>query len=173
MLTLLEHRSDPVLDGARARALAGAGDWAGARTLARALTAAHPQDPQRWQLRAQAAAALRDYDEAIAYYCDVLGFELVADEDQGRKRWVVVSPGSGGANLLLARATTDDQTSRVGNQTGGRVGFFLNTTHFLRDHALYVERGVQFLEAPRLEAYGMVAKFVDCYGNVWDLLEPA
>lgn len=114
-----------------------------------------------------------DYDEAIAWYTGKLGFQLLEDIDQGRKRWVVVGPGDGSsAALLLARASDAEQHSRIGNQTGGRVGFFLNTDDFRRDHAAMTERGVQFLEAPREEPYATVAVFRDLYGNTWDLLEP-
>lgn len=114
-----------------------------------------------------------DYDEAIAWYTGRLGFALIDDIDQGDKRWVVVGPTDGSAAaLLLARASNDEQRSRIGNQTGGRVGFFLNTDDFWRDHALMVERGVEFLETPREEVYATVAVFGDLYGNTWDLLEP-
>ncbi len=114
-----------------------------------------------------------DYDEAIAWYTGKLGFQLLEDIDQGRKRWVVVGPTDGSsAALLLARASDAEQRSRIGNQTGGRVGFFLNTDDFRRDHAAMTERGVQFLEAPREEPYATVAVFRDLYGNTWDLLEP-
>ena len=114
-----------------------------------------------------------DYDEAIAWYTGKLGFTLLEDIDQGSKRGVVVGPTDGtAAGLLLARASTDEQRSRVGNQTGGRVGFFLNTDDFHRDHAAMTARGVEFLEAPREEAYATVAVFRDLYGNTWDLLEP-
>jgi catechol 2,3-dioxygenase-like lactoylglutathione lyase family enzyme len=115
---------------------------------------------------------VRDYDEAIRFYVDGLGFTLVEDTPQGNKRWVVVSAGDGAA-LLLAEATTDQQSARVGDQTGGRVGFFLNTDDFDRDHARMTEFGVHFLETPREEVYGKVAVFEDLYGNRWDLLEPA
>ncbi len=114
-----------------------------------------------------------DYDEAIAWYTGKLGFMLLDDIDQGHKRWVVVGPGDGGAAaLLLARASNDEQRARIGNQTGGRVGFFLETDDFRRDHAAMSARGVEFLEAPREEAYATVAVFRDLYGNTWDLLEP-
>ncbi len=114
-----------------------------------------------------------DYDEAIAWYTGKLGFQLLEDIDQGRKRWVVVGPTNNrAAALLLARASDEEQRSRIGNQTGGRVGFFLNTDDFWRDHAAMIERGVEFLEAPREEPYATVAVFRDLYGNTWDLLEP-
>ena len=114
-----------------------------------------------------------DYDEAIAWYTGALGFSLIDDIDQGDKRWVVVGPTDGSAAaLLLARASNDEQRARIGNQTGGRVGFFLNTDDFWRDHAAMTARGVTFLETPREEVYATVAVFRDLYGNTWDLLEP-
>jgi len=114
-----------------------------------------------------------DYDEAIAWYTGKLGFQLLQDVDQGHKRWVVVGLAEGsGAALLLARASDEAQRSRIGDQTGGRVGFFLHTDDFHRDHAAMRAAGVQFLEAPREEPYATVAVFRDLYGNTWDLLEP-
>ncbi|WP_432103458.1 VOC family protein [Streptomyces sp. bgisy091] len=118
---------------------------------------------------------VRDYDEAIAFYTDALGFELVENTDRGGgSRWVVVRPrGGSGTGLLLARAGDEAQGARVGAQTGGRVGFFLHTEDFARDHATMLAAGVRFLEEPRHEAYGSVAVFEDLYGNRWDLLQPA
>ena len=117
---------------------------------------------------------VRDYDEAIAWYADKLGFELVEDVDLGHgKRWVVVGPGSGGARLLLAKAADESQATRIGDQTGGRVFLFLETDDFARDHAAYLAAGVRFVEAPRHEPYGTVAVFLDLYGNRWDLLQRA
>lgn len=115
-----------------------------------------------------------DYDDAIAFYCDTLGFNLVADTDLGGgKRWVLVAPaGQSGAQLLLARADGPEQVAAIGKPGGGRVMFFLNTTSFAKDRAAMVERGVTFLEEPRHEAYGTVAVFEDLYGNKWDLIEP-
>jgi catechol 2,3-dioxygenase-like lactoylglutathione lyase family enzyme len=115
-----------------------------------------------------------DYDQAIAFYCDRVGFNLVADTDLGGgKRWVVVAPpGQAGAQLLLAKADGAAQQAAIGNQGGGRVMFFLNTSDFKRDHAAMVEQGVTFIEAPRHESYGSVAVFEDLYGNKWDLIEP-
>ena len=119
------------------------------------------------------ALVVADYDEAVAFYRDKLGFTLHADADLGGgKRWVVVSPGGAGARLLLARADGPEQQACIGDQTGGRVGFFLETDDFARDHAAYAQRGVRFLEAPRYEPYGTVAVFEDLYGNKWDLIEP-
>ncbi|MFI6035907.1 VOC family protein [Streptomyces sp. NPDC051315] len=117
-----------------------------------------------------------DYDEAIRFYTDALGFRLVEDEPRpDGSRWVVVRPDvhQDGTGLLLARAVGDAQRARVGDQTGGRVGFFLHTEDFARDHARMVAAGVTFLEEPRHEAYGSVAVFQDLYGNRWDLLQPA
>lgn len=123
---------------------------------------------------ATVALLVRDYDEAIGFYRDTLGFSLVADTPLGGdKRWVVVAPEGGkGAALLLAEASDAAQAARVGDQTGGRVGFFLETDNFARDHARFTERGVRFLEPPRHEPYGSVAVFEDLYGNKWDLIEP-
>jgi catechol 2,3-dioxygenase-like lactoylglutathione lyase family enzyme len=118
------------------------------------------------------ALVVPDYDAAIAFYRDALGFELVEDTDLGGgKRWVVVAPHQG-ARLLLAKATDDAQTAAIGNQTGGRVAFFLHTNNFADTHARFVGAGVSFLEQPRSEAYGTVAVFSDPFGNRWDLIEP-
>ncbi len=114
-----------------------------------------------------------NYDEAIGFYCGKLGFDLVADADMGGgKRWVLVAPPGGGARLLLAKADGPQQAAAVGNQTGGRVSFFLETDNFARDHAAFTAKGVRFHEAPRHEAYGSVAVFEDICGNTWDLIEP-
>ena len=120
------------------------------------------------------ALVVRDYDEAVAYYTGVLGFELLEDEVRGPgKRWVVVAPrGNRGASLLLARAANPEQQSRVGNQTGGRVFLFLHTDDFQRDYQALLAHGVHFVEAPRYEPYGTVVVFEDLYGNRWDLIEP-
>ena len=115
----------------------------------------------------------REYDEAIGFFVGKLGFTLVEDTDMGDgKRWVVVSAGEG-ASLLIARAEGDKQVASVGNQTGGRVGFFLQTDNFDRDFAEWTDRGVKFHEQPRREVYGTVAVFEDVYGNTWDLIQPA
>lgn len=115
---------------------------------------------------------VRDYDEAIAFFVEKLGFSLIEDTPLGEgKRWVVVAPGDGGA-LLLAKAVGARQMARLGDQTGGRVGFFLHTDDFERDHRKMTERGVHFVEQPRHEPYGTVAVFEDPYGNRWDLLQP-
>ncbi|KAA1185736.1 VOC family protein [Rhizobium tropici] len=119
------------------------------------------------------ALVVDDYDRAKAFYCDALGFDCLADEVQPEgKRWVVVKPkGTEGAALLLAQAANDSQRAAIGNQTGGRVGFFLKTDDFARDHAAMMAKGVHFLEEPRHEVYGTVAVFADPYGNTWDLIQ--
>jgi catechol 2,3-dioxygenase-like lactoylglutathione lyase family enzyme len=117
---------------------------------------------------------VRDYDEAIEWFTRCLGFELVEDRDEGRKRWVTIAPAHGASTLLLlAKASSPEQFTRVGDQTGGRVFLFLHTDDFARDHARMHAHGVKFLEAPRHESYGTVAVFEDLYGNRWDLLQPA
>lgn len=115
------------------------------------------------------------YDRAKAFYCGGLGFDCVEDTAMpDGKRWLVVRPEGGeGASLLLAEAADEAQRAAIGNQTGGRVGFFLRTDDFARDHARFLEAGVVFREAPRHEVYGTVAVFQDLYGNLWDLIEPA
>lgn len=120
------------------------------------------------------ALVVRDYDEAINFYVAKLGFTVAEDTDQGGgKRWVVVTPPGGGTGLLLARGVTPGQAARVGDQTGGRVFLFLETDDFQRDHARYVEAGVNFVREVRREPYGVVAVFEDLYGNLWDLIQPA
>ena len=118
------------------------------------------------------ALVVDDYDRAIAYYTEILGFELREDapREQG-KRWVVVAPAGAETAILLAQASNDAQRARIGDQTGGRVGFFLHTDDFRRDHAAMLVKGVQFVEPPREEDYGIVAVFEDLYGNRWDLLQ--
>jgi catechol 2,3-dioxygenase-like lactoylglutathione lyase family enzyme len=125
------------------------------------------------QAIAHVAIVVRDYDEAIAYYTNALGFDLVEDTPLGAgKRWVLVRPpGSDGTCLLLARAASPEQESRIGNQTGGRVFLFLHTDDFWRDYNAMKTRGVQFIQEPRDEAYGTVVVFVDLFGNKWDLVE--
>ncbi|MBE0685522.1 MAG: VOC family protein [Anaerolineaceae bacterium] len=114
-----------------------------------------------------------DYDEAIAFYTQVLGFNLLEDTDMGGgKRWIRVSPpGSNGTSLLLAQATNPEQASRIGNQTGGRVFLFLQTDDFWRDYPTLKDRGLHFIEEPRQEPYGIVAIFEDLYGNRWDFIQ--
>jgi len=116
---------------------------------------------------------VREYDEAIAYFTQKLGFQLIEDVPmKNGKRWVLVGTSkSDGTTLLLAEAKTPGQTSRIGNQTGGRVFLFLETDDFWSDYNAMKERGVIFLEQPREEAYGTVAVFEDLYGNKWDLLQ--
>ena len=123
---------------------------------------------------ATVALVVGNYDEAIAWYVERLGFVLTEDVDLGGgKRWVTVSPAKGqGARLLLAEASGEEQASRIGNQTGGRVFLFLETDDFSRDHQAMLAKGVEFREAPRHEAYGTVAVFADLYRNLWDLIEP-
>ena len=118
---------------------------------------------------------VRDYDEAIDFYCGKLGFELLEDTYQPAqdKRWVVVAPpgSSGGASLVLGQATNDIQAARIGDQTGGRVFLFLETDDFWRDYRSMSEAGIRFVRAPKSESYGTVAVFEDLYGNLWDLIE--
>ena len=117
---------------------------------------------------------VRDYDEAIAFYRDKAGFDLIEDTPLGAgKRWVVVAPAAGAPGLLLARADGEAQAARIGDQTGGRVGFFLYTDDFERDHAAMLAKGVRFVRPPVHEPYGVVAVWEDLYGNCWDLLQPA
>jgi catechol 2,3-dioxygenase-like lactoylglutathione lyase family enzyme len=125
------------------------------------------------QYLANIALVVGDYDEAIAWYTQVLGFDLLQDTDLGDgKRWVrVAPPGASGTAILLAQAVTEAQRTRVGDQVGGRVGFFLHTDDFEGDYAALTGRGVRFAEEPREESYGTVAVFVDLYGNRWDLVE--
>lgn len=120
------------------------------------------------------AFLVRDYDEALTYFAGVLRFEILEDTRLSEtKRWVRVRPaGATGGALLLARAVGEAQLALVGNQMAGRVGFFLHTDDFARDHAALRQRGVQFIEEPRREPYGTVAVFRDLYGNLWDLVEP-
>ena len=121
------------------------------------------------------ALVVRDYDEAIEFYCQKLHFTLVEDSYQPEqdKRWVVVSPpGSNGTSLLLARASTPEQEAFIGHQTGGRVFLFLCTDDFWRDYSEMRAAGIRFVREPKNAAYGTVAVFADLYGNLWDLIEP-
>ena len=118
---------------------------------------------------------VRDYDEALAFFVDVLGFEKVEDSEVSgeSKRWVVVRPSPGRVGLLLARAATPEQKERIGNQTGGRVFLFLHTDDLDRDYAAYRARGVEFVREPKDMPFGRVAVFRDLYGNLWDLVQPS
>jgi catechol 2,3-dioxygenase-like lactoylglutathione lyase family enzyme len=120
------------------------------------------------------ALVVRDYDEAIDFYVNTLGFELLDDTYQPEqdKRWVVVAPpGGGGTTILLARASKPEQEDFVGNQAGGRVFLFLNTDDFWRDYQRLLDKGVRIVREPKQQEYGMVAVFADLYGNLWDLLQ--
>ncbi|HSZ34337.1 MAG TPA: VOC family protein [Puia sp.] len=127
------------------------------------------------QFIARISIVVRDYDEAIRFYTEKLGFRLVEDTVlSDTKRWVVISPpGSDGCALLLAKAVGVNQENAIGNQTGGRVFLFLYTDNFNRDYQLMLDRGIQFVRPPAMETYGKVAVFADLYGNLWDFIEPA
>ena len=122
------------------------------------------------------ALVVRDYDEAIAFFCGKLGFTLVEDTYQAEqdKRWVTIAPpGSTGASLVLGRATNPAQEAAIGNQTGGRVFLFLRTDDFDRDYESMVAKGIRFVRPPKMADYGTVAVFEDLYGNLWDLIGPS
>ena len=117
---------------------------------------------------------VKDYDEAIDFYVNKLGFTLVEDTYQPEqdKRWVVVAPkGEGSCSIVLGQASNNSQTDHIGDQTGGRVAFFLATDDFWRDYELYQSRGIEFLRMPKEESYGIVSVFKDLYGNQWDLIQ--
>lgn len=119
---------------------------------------------------------VREYDEAIAFFTTKLKFSLLEDRviTEQNKRWVVVAPNeSGGASLLLARASNDEQIAAAGHQTGGRVAFFLQTDDFWRDYTEMTTSGIRFIRGPTKESFGTVAVFEDLYGNLWDLVGPA
>ena len=122
----------------------------------------------------QIAIVVRDYDEAIAFYTQKLHFNLIEDTQLSEtKRWVVVSPqGEGSCRLLLAKAANDEQSSRIGNQTGGRVFLFLHTDNFERDYQNLLAQNIKIIRQPSAEEYGTVAVFEDLYGNLWDLIQP-
>jgi catechol 2,3-dioxygenase-like lactoylglutathione lyase family enzyme len=122
---------------------------------------------------AHIALVVADYDEAILFYTQKLGFELLEDTVlTDTKRWVLVSPkGSKSCALLLAKAVNDTQKNSIGNQTGGRVFLFLETDDFERDFRVFIEKGILFVRQPSQEVYGTVAVFEDLYGNLWDLIE--
>jgi len=132
-----------------------------------------PAQPERARTIAHVALVVRDYDEAIAFFTTSLRFTLIEDSPLGDgKRWVLVAPSPGaGMALLLAKAATPEQQSRIGNQTGGRVFMFLHTDDFERDYREMKARGVEFVEEPRHEPYGTVVVFKDLYGNKWDLVQ--
>lgn len=116
---------------------------------------------------------VRDYEEAISWFTDALGFLLIEDINMGEgKRWVLVAPQTEGVRLLLAKAVGQAQIEAISKAAGGRVAFFLNTENFIQDHARMIAAGVEFKELPRHEPYGTVAVFADLYGNLWDLIEP-
>ena len=117
------------------------------------------------------ALVVPDYDAALAFYVGKLGFRLVENLDQGRKRWVTVEPPGGGVRLVLARAEGEAQRAAIGNQAGGRVFLFLQTDDFARDYAAMQAAGVEFEEEPRHEPYGSVTVWRDPFGNRWDLIE--
>lgn len=126
------------------------------------------------QQLALTALLVRDYDEAADYFTGSLGFEVRDDKNMGDgKRWLVVAPPGSSAGLLLAKAVGEKQEAAIGNQSGGRVMFFLNTENFARDYDAMCASGVRFVETPRYEEYGSVVVFEDLYGNKWDLIGPA
>jgi len=122
---------------------------------------------------AKIALLVKEYDEAIAYYTQILNFELIEDTPLAGKRWVVIQPkgSNNGCKILLARAKNDKQRSFVGNQTGGRVFLFLYTDDFWRDYKQLISRGVEFIREPSVESWGTVSVFKDLYGNLWDLIQ--
>jgi catechol 2,3-dioxygenase-like lactoylglutathione lyase family enzyme len=127
------------------------------------------------QTLAQIALVVREYDEAIRFYCDTLHFTLLEDTKMSEtKRWVrVAPPGSKGCGLLLARAVGPEQESRIGNQSGGRVFLFLHTDDIERDYRNLQAKSVRIVREPAVEAYGKVLVFADLYDNLWDLIQPA
>ena len=123
---------------------------------------------------AHMALVVENYDDAIKFYTEKLNFTLIEDTKLSEtKRWILIAPkGSGDCKLLLAQAANDEQKSRIGNQTGGRVFLFLFTDDFWRDYKEYRAKGVEFVRDPVEESYGTVAVFKDLYGNLWDLIGP-
>lgn len=120
----------------------------------------------------QISVFVADYDEAITYYCQRLGFVLVSDQQFATKRWVVIAPSTTcGAQFLLVQPTTSEQQQLIGAQGGGKVWLFLNTDDFETDYQRLLANGVKFLEQPRHESYGSVVVFEDLYGNKWDLIQ--
>ena len=127
------------------------------------------------QFIAHIALVVKDYDEAIDFYREKLGFSLLEDTVlSDTKRWVLMRPpGSGECSLLLAKAAKPEQERVIGNQTGGRVFLFLFTDNFKRDYDAMLMKGIRFVRPPAIEEYGTVAVFEDLYGNLWDLIEPS
>ncbi|MCH7401056.1 VOC family protein [Belliella kenyensis] len=126
------------------------------------------------QILKHIAIIVDDYDKAISFYTEKLHFELIEDTVlSASKRWVLVRPkGSEGCSLLLAKAASDQQKSRIGNQTGGRVFLFLHTDNFYRDYQNLIDNQIKIIREPSVESYGTVVVFEDLYGNLWDLIEP-
>ena len=126
------------------------------------------------QYLAHIALVIKDYDDAIQFYTQKLGFTLIEDTKLSEeKRWVMVRPpGAKECSILLAKAANEKQNASIGNQTGGRVFLFLFTDDFERDYETYIERGINFIRPPKKEEYGQVAVFEDLYGNLWDLIQP-
>jgi catechol 2,3-dioxygenase-like lactoylglutathione lyase family enzyme len=121
----------------------------------------------------QITLLVKDYDEAIAYYTQTLGFELLEDTQMSEtKRWVRISPPESTCHLLLAKAANEAQEKQIGFQAGGRVMFFLYTDDFFRDYENYRSKGVEFIREPAKESFGIVSVFKDIYGNLWDLIQP-
>lgn len=118
------------------------------------------------------AIVIEDYDAAIDHYVNDLGFTLIEDTELSpEKRWVIIAPSSSGAQILLAKASNEQQRAAIGNSTGGRVGFFLYTDDFSETYERYLAKGIEFTETPRNESFGQVVVFKDKYGNNWDLIE--
>jgi uncharacterized glyoxalase superfamily protein PhnB len=118
------------------------------------------------------AIVIEDYDAAIDHYVNDLGFTLIEDTELSpEKRWVVIAPSPSGAQILLAKASNEQQKAAIGNSTGGRVGFFLYTDNFSETYERYLAKGIEFTEKPRNESFGQVVVFKDKYGNKWDLIE--
>lgn len=125
------------------------------------------------QKLAHIALVVKDYDEAIDFFINKLDFKLIEDTVQSEtKRWVIISPnGENSCQILLAKGVGEEQNSRIGNQTGGRVFLFLQTDDFWRDYENYTKKGIKFIRNPSEESYGIVAVFEDLYGNLWDLIQ--
>jgi catechol 2,3-dioxygenase-like lactoylglutathione lyase family enzyme len=160
--------------------MAGRMDWLCRTTSVLLAQGGGHQVPEGKMLQtiAHITLVVRDYDEAIAFFTETLSFDLIEDcpakDRQGRhKRWVLLAPrGSRATQILLAKASNDEEASRIGNQTGGRVFLFLHTDDFWRDYNTMREKGVKFIREPKQQEYGTVAVFEDLYGNKWDLLQP-